>query len=230
MIPRGPRVTRPLHKVAFKIDQVLAERLLQKGKWPVFRLDSVSDPTRGENEIRAWRCGRILMRAGKLVEIQRRLVCGNVSVAEVWWQAKFGRRDDDCCWLDYHQPFGMPGFLTLDYIRTGTLASYRTFIGACHVLDEIARIRSSSAIVAHVTNRNISDRLLARHGWERHAEHWQGRHWIRRFYNGYPPSRLSRYLRPDHPSSLHLKQTAGAASIPGLQITDVQTTTNQMSS
>ena len=133
------------------------------------------------------------MRAGQLVEIQHRLLCGNVSVTEVWLQAKFGRRDDDCCWLDYHQPLGMPSFLTLDYIRTGTLASYQTFIGACHILDEIARIRSTAAIVAHVTNRNLTDRLMMRHGWERHMEDWKGRHWIRRFYDGYPKSRIHRY-------------------------------------
>lgn len=163
----------------------------------MFRLDSVSDPRTNEPKIRQWRCGRIVMRAGKLIEIQQRFLCGNVSVAEVWLQAKFGRRDDDCCWLDYHQPLGMPSFLTLDYIRTGTLASYKTFIGACQTLDEIARIRSTAAIVAHVTNRNISDRLLLRHGWESHMERWKGRHWIRRYYDGYPRSRINRLIDTD---------------------------------
>ena len=166
----------------------------KKGKQTVFRLDSVSDPRLNERKIRNWRCGRILMRAGKLVEIQHRLLCGNVSVAEVWLQAKFGRRDDDYCWLDYHQPVGMPSFLTLDYIRTGTLASYNTFIGAYHILGEIARIRSSVAVVAHVTNRSISDRLMMRHGWEQHMQHMSGRHWIRRFYDGYPNSHIEQFV------------------------------------
>jgi len=179
----------PVHTSEFQfIHRVSAE------KSTVLRLDSISDPRVEERKIRRWKCGRIVMKDGKLVEIQHRMLCGNVSVAQVWLQAKFGRREDDCCWLDYHQPFGMPSFLTLDYIRTGTLASYKTFIGACHVLDEIARIRATSAIVAHVTNRNISDRLLRRHGWERHMEAWKGRHWIRRFYQGYPDSRVNRYV------------------------------------
>jgi len=163
----------------------------------VFRLDSVSDPRANEPKIRRWRCGRIVMRGGKLIEIQQRLLCGNVSVAEVWLQAKYGRRDDDCCWLDYHQPLGMPSFLTLDYIRAGTLVSYKTLIGACQTLDEIARIRSTAAIVAHVTNQNISDRLLLRNGWERHMERWKGRHWIRRYYDGYPKSRIHRLIDTD---------------------------------
>ncbi len=173
----------------------------------MFRLDSVSDPRANEAKIRQWKCGRIVMRAGKLIEIQQRLLCGNVSVAEVWLQAKYGRRDDDCCWLDYHQPLGMPSFLTLDYIRAGTLASYKTLIGACQTLDEIARIRSTAAVVAHVTNRNISDRLLLRHGWERHMEHWKGRHWIRRYYDGYPKSRIHRLIDTDSVSASEVGST-----------------------
>ena len=159
----------------------------------MFRLDAVKDPIIGADKIRRWRCGRIVMQAGRVLEIQRRLTCGSVSVAQVWWQAKYGRNDDDICWLDYHQPLGMTAFLTLDYIRSGTLAGYKTLVGACHVLDEIARIRQASAIVAHVTNGNISDRLLTRLGWQQHANKWKGRHWIRRFYDGYPESTIQRY-------------------------------------
>ena len=160
----------------------------------MFRIDSVKNPVDGAEKIRRWRFGRIVMRAGKLVEIQRRLHCGSVSVAQVWWQARYGRREDDVCWLDYHQPWGMPGFLTLDYVRAGTKAGYRSLAGAANVLDEIARIRGSSAIVAHVTNAGITDRFLRRLGWQRHLEDWDGRHWIRRFYEGYPPSKLGRYV------------------------------------
>ena len=115
-------------------------------------------------------------------------------MAQVWWQSRYGRPTDDLCWMDYHQPWGSPGFLTLDYVRSGTQAGYKTFIGACHVLDEIARIRGAVAIVAHVSNGAISDRLLQRLGWQRHLEHWSGRHWIRRFYDGYPESALHRYV------------------------------------
>ena len=159
-------------------------------------LGTVTDPISGADQIRRWRCGRIVMRDGRLVEIQRRLMCGSVSVAQVWWQAKFGRADENVCWLDYHQPFGMPAFLTLDYIRSGKTAGFKTFIGACHVLDEIARVRGASAIVAHVSNGTISDRLLQRSGWQRHMQQWSGRHWIKRFYDGYPESCLHRYTTP----------------------------------
>ncbi|TWU46301.1 hypothetical protein Poly51_56970 [Rubripirellula tenax] len=159
----------------------------------MLRLDSTTDPIHDAEKLRKWRYGRIVMRGGAFVEVQRRLTCGSVSMAQVWWQAKYGRNDDDVCWIDYHQPLGMRSFLTLDYIRAGTLAGYKSFIGACNVLDEVARIRGANAIVAHVSNGNISDRLLTRLGWERHLLSWKGRHWIRRFYDGYPPSTLHRY-------------------------------------
>ena len=160
----------------------------------MLRIDAVTDPIQGAEQLKRWRRGRIVMRSGRLIEIQRRLTSGSVSVAQVWWQARYGRSDDDLCWLDYHQPLGMPGFLTLDYIRAGTQAGFKSLIGAHHVLEEIARLRAATAIVAHVSNANISDRFLQRLGWQRHLEHWSGRHWIRRFYDGYPPSSLSRYL------------------------------------
>ncbi|NND98776.1 MAG: hypothetical protein HKN47_15760 [Pirellulaceae bacterium] len=162
----------------------------------MLKLGAVNDPTTGAAQLRKWRYGRIVMRDGRLVEIQRRLSCGSVSMAQVWWQAKYGRSDDTICWLDYHQPFGMPAFLTLDYVRSGSQAGYKTFVGACHVLNEIARIRGAQAIVAHVSNGNISDRFLQRMGYERHMQNWSGRHWIRRFYDGYPESVLHRYISP----------------------------------
>lgn len=115
-------------------------------------------------------------------------------MAQVWWQNRYGRPDDDLCWIDYHQPFGMPAFLTLDYMRSGKRAGYKSFRGACAVLDEIARLRGSQAIVAHVSTQSLSDRLLERLGWQQHLQKWSGRHWIRRFYDGYPESAIDRYL------------------------------------
>ena len=114
-------------------------------------------------------------------------------MAQVWWQIKYGRTDDDLVWLDYHQPLGIPRFLTLDYVRSGTQAGYRSFLAAINLLNEIARIRSAQAIVAHVSNGKISDRFLRRQGWQQHMNDWNGRHWIRRFYDGYPQSTLHRY-------------------------------------
>lgn len=130
--------------------------------------------------------GRIVMRAGRFVAVAEQWVRSPVSIAQIWWESNYGRLRGDECLLDYHIPRGLPSFITLDYIRSGTQTQYKTFVGACHILNEIARLRHSEAIVAHVTNVRISDRFLDRLGWERHQEHWRGRHFIRRFDSGYP--------------------------------------------
>ena len=155
---------------------------------------SLTDPRENTDLLKRWRCGRIIMKAGKLQQIRRRWLPSTVSVAQVLWQMTYGRMDDDICWLDYHQPIGMPGFLTLDYVRSGHKAGYKSFAGAVHVLDEIARARNAVAIVAHVTNGGISDRFMQRMGWQQHLQQWSGRHWIRRFYDGYPEPAIERYL------------------------------------
>lgn len=156
----------------------------------------IRDVVAEADQVRRVRCGRIVMRNGQLVEIRQRFLGSSASVAQVWWQARFGRCREDICVLDYHIPRGLPRFLTLDYIRSGAGTRYKTFIGACHVLDAIAELRGADAIVAHVTNAAISDRLLTRLGWQRHLKHWRGRHWIRRFYGQYPSASLHRYLAP----------------------------------
>src|SRR6056297_838849 len=155
---------------------------------------SVRSPLGNEPAIKRWRRGRIWMIDGKLACIQRRRPGIGISVAQVWLQGKFGRPAGDICRLDYHQPFRMRGVLVLNYVLSGDRATYRTFIGAIHMLQHIARIRGAVAIVAHVTNAEISDRLLTRHGWDRHLENKPGRHYIRRFYEGYPDMPIQRYL------------------------------------
>lgn len=139
------------------------------------------------------RCGRIVMEQGKLVAIERHLWPSPVSIAQVWWESERGRIRGDVCRLDYHVPRGMDQFISLDYVRSGGQTCYQTFLGACNVLNEIARMRRSVAIVAHVTNSRISDRFLERQGWQRHMPHWRGRHFIRRFYDGYPEINVQRY-------------------------------------
>ncbi len=160
----------------------------------MFGTTLTNDPERDADAIRRWRCAQIVMRDGKLESVRRRWTNGSVSLAGIWFRKKFARPKGDVCIIDYHQPLGMRAFLTLDYVYSGTATTARTCVGACNVLNDIARIRGSLAIVTHVANESISDRLLLKHGWQRHLTHWSGRHWIRRFYDGYAKPTLSRYL------------------------------------
>jgi hypothetical protein len=55
------------------------------------------------------------------------------------------------------------------------------------VLDEIARLKRSDALLCDVSNWRISERLMARFGWEPHCPSRWHRHYIKRFYGEYPP-------------------------------------------
>ena len=54
------------------------------------------------------------------------------------------------------------------------------------VLDEVARIKNADAIITEVTNCRITDKLMARFGWEPHLPNSRRRHFIRRFYGKFP--------------------------------------------
>ena len=66
---------------------------------------------------------------------------------------------------------------------------YRFFLAsyaAMRVLDEIARIKRTDAVVSEAFNWRISGRLAERWGWERHKPSRWRRHFIKRFYGSYP--------------------------------------------
>ncbi|WP_404309115.1 hypothetical protein [Neorhodopirellula lusitana] len=151
------------------------------------------DLARDAEAIKQVRYGRIITQQGKLVAVERHWLSSPASIAQVWWESNRGRIRGDLCHLDFHIPGGVSGFITLDYVRSGSETSYKTFLGACNVLNEVARLRNAQAIVAHITNGRISDRLLERQGWERHMLNWRGRHFIRRFLDGYPELQPGRY-------------------------------------
>ena len=97
----------------------------------------------------------------------------------------------DRCTLYYNQPFFHKNFLALKYVVSQKGTSFRSFRLATKILDEIARIKQSDALVCEVSNARISDRLLSRWGWEEHLSNNAGRHFIKRFYGKYPPSLIA---------------------------------------
>jgi hypothetical protein len=92
----------------------------------------------------------------------------------------------DRCLLYYNQPWRMPNFLALKYIVSTRGTSYRTFRAALVVLDAIAELKQIDAIVCDAANIRLSDRLMARLGWESHKPQRWHRNFIRRFYGKYP--------------------------------------------
>jgi hypothetical protein len=84
--------------------------------------------------------------------------------------------------------------------RDASLASFRRGLV---VLDEIARIKRSDAIICDAVNRRISARLLARWGWEPLGVGKLHRRYVKRFYGKYParPEVWGEILSPERPAA-----------------------------
>lgn len=158
------------------------------GRW----LQTVIDWTADADALRRRRYGVIETSAGQLAAVHLRPWPKLLSLRELWpvGDDYHVRGPADRCRLYYNQPLGHGTFLALKYIETTTGTSYATFLAAVETLDAIAAIKGSDALVCDVQNRRISDRLLARLGWEPHAASRWHRNFIKRFYGEYPAAAL----------------------------------------
>jgi hypothetical protein len=157
----------------------IAERLAGIGLSPVTHIAAQ------QRQLAARRAGQIMVQGGELIAVFGRWwpYLGNHLRAA--WDQRFRQTPDDRCEVFYHTAWTSTQFLTLSYIHSGAKTSVASVYAATLVLDEIARIKGSLAIVCNVTNDRISDRALARWGWVSHCHSWNGRHFIKRFYGKY---------------------------------------------
>ncbi|HWB14253.1 MAG TPA: hypothetical protein VG826_33810 [Pirellulales bacterium] len=132
--------------------------------------------------VRRRRYGRIEMSDGRLERIVLRPLPKLAAPFDLAWGRLVHRSTGgNQCWLYYNQPQGLEQFLALKLVvstREATLASFR---GALEVLDEVARIKQTYAIVCDAAYWRISDRLLARWGWQAHKPQRWHRNFIKRF-------------------------------------------------
>jgi len=98
-----------------------------------------------------------------------------------WGQVVHRAAKGNRCWLYFNQPRGLEQFLALKFVVSTRQATLATFRAALEVLDEIARIKQVEAIVCDAANWRISNRLLARWGWEPHKPQRWHRNYIKRF-------------------------------------------------
>ena len=153
---------------------------------PLF--ETVRDLEAGAGVLRTRRFGVIEMIDGRLEQIRLRPWPKGASVLEARLCGRVGHgwRRGNRCRLYYNQPWTAPNYLALRYVVSTRDCTLATFHGALEVLDEIARLKRSDAIVCDASNGRISDRLLARWGWEPHTSDHRHRHFIKRFYGAYP--------------------------------------------
>ena len=150
-------------------------------------IQSFTDIREAEPTILERRYGVIQTSHGRFEKITFRpwpkLISG---IEATWWDAtRGGRALQDECRLYFASPISAPGFLAISYIRSTVRTTFATARMANRLLDHIARLRNSDAIVCEAFNRRISDRLMKRWGWEQHLLAAKRRHWIKRFYGDY---------------------------------------------
>ena len=134
------------------------------------------------------RYGVIEVCRSRLTAIHTRRWPKLASALEVeWWGRRHHQRSrGDRCWIYYNQPRSAPNFLALKYIVSDRDCRLETFHRAVDVLDLVAEVKRSDALVCDAWNLRISDRLFARWGWEPHCPARWHRHFIKRFYGVYP--------------------------------------------
>ncbi len=96
------------------------------------------------------------------------------------------RGKQDRCLLYYNQPLRHSNFLALRYVVSTHGSSYGTVCAALDVLDAIARLKGTDALLCDAANSRISDRLMQRQGWQPHRPSRWHRNFIKRFYGQYP--------------------------------------------
>jgi hypothetical protein len=159
---------------------------------------SIDDLDANRDRLRARSHGVIETVGGELRAVHLRPWPKLVSWSELW---PLGPRyhaagNADRCLLYFNQPRRMPNYLALRYVVSTAGTSYRTFRASLTALDAVAEIKQIDAIVCDAANMRISDRLLARLGWEPHKPQRWHRNYIRRFYGVFP----SGLMRPQSAS------------------------------
>lgn len=159
-----------------------------------FGFETIVDLFAERDCIRARRYGVIEVVGAELVAVHLRPWPKLVSLPEI---LPLGPRYHaagvpDRCLLYYNQPWRMPNFLALKYIVSTAGTSYATVRAALSVLDRIAEMKQTDAIVCDAGNIRLSDRLLARFGWEPHKPQRWHRNYIRRFYGVYPTHKAAK--------------------------------------
>ena len=150
--------------------------------------ESITDLATHAERLRSRRYGVIEVADGQLQRVRLRPYPKIVTALSphLFGRWTHGRGQGDWCRLYYNQPIRSSNFLALTYVVSSRDCSLKTFRHATRLLDKIAEIKGSDALLCDVSNSRISDRLLTRWGWQPHCPHAWHRNFIKRFYGIYP--------------------------------------------
>lgn len=150
--------------------------------------ETVTDLAAGAEVLRRRRFGLIEVADGRLTRIHLRpwpkvVSAPGILTLGAWFHDHL---HGDRLWLYYNQPWRFSNFLVLRYAVSARETSFASLRTAAGVLDEIARLKQSDALLTDVANWRISTKALARFGWVPHCPMRWHRHYIKRFYGQYP--------------------------------------------
>ena len=94
-------------------------------------------------------------------------------------------RRGDRLWLYYNQPWRFPSYLAVTYMVSARNTALHSVRRALAVLDRIARLKRTDAMLCDAGNWRLSTELLSRFGWEPHCPSRLHRHFIKRLYGRY---------------------------------------------
>ncbi len=144
--------------------------------------ETIVDLAAGAASLRRRRYGMIEVADGRLRRVVLRPFPKIVSIFEPLVLGRWRHRcvPGDRVRIYYNQPLRHSNFLALKYAESTRGARYGSLVCAMAVLDEIARLKGSDALLCDAANRRVSERLLRRWGWAPHCPSRRHRHFIKR--------------------------------------------------
>lgn len=101
----------------------------------------------------------------------------HVALARLWTHA---RRRGDLCTLDFQRLSGDFEFLVIQLMTSHRNTTMRSVRNTLKMAELVAEHQGAHAVVFQAKNTRLTDRLLARYGYRRHAPQLRGRHFIKR--------------------------------------------------
>jgi hypothetical protein len=102
------------------------------------------------------------------------------SLWDQWLDTRWRRLPENRVRIYFNHSRSSPDFLVLAYAQAGPNTRPGTLRKALSILERIAKQKQLQAIVCHATHVKLSDRVMRYFGYERHAMHLRGKHFIRR--------------------------------------------------
>ena len=149
-------------------------------RWASWGLGFVTDIDQSQHRIQGCRYGEIELKNGALHRVYPRWWPRMGSQWESVMDSYIRQLPEDYCRVYYAFPMRSPGFMSVLYAHSGPNTSYRTVYKGVTVVDEIAGIRNARAIVCQATNTRLTERLMRRLGYVRHASSLGSNHYIKR--------------------------------------------------